>query len=258
MARLRQEISPARQSNPDFNQEPNINRDILKKEEKSRVTFETYKQYFSFAPSGPYLSTLLLFVYHLFINLASLLVGLYLAFVIRNPEPTPYFSLTLVSIMLFAVTASFGGKYLSNRVFLGINQRIHDRMVQGVVGTKVKFFESHTSGQILNRFSKDVAILDKLVFTYLEMMDYLVKCTLTVLIVVISCPWLLVMAGVSLYSLIRLRQINLHCTRDTFRLKATLMAPINSLLQDTISGLVTIRAMGASEYFLTKLFDLCD
>ncbi len=59
---------------------------------------------------------------------------------------------------------------------------------------------------------------------------------------VISCPWVLIMAAISLYVLIKLRKINLHCTRDTYALKAGLMSPINSLIQDTINGLTTIKA----------------
>ena len=52
-----------------------------------------------------------------------------------------------------------------------INQRIHDKMVANVLYTKLKFFEQNTQGMILNRFSKDVQTLDKIVFTFLEVTD---------------------------------------------------------------------------------------
>ena len=52
-----------------------------------------------------------------------------------------------------------------------INQRIHDKMVANVLHTKLKFFEQNTQGMILNRFSKDVQTLDKIVFTFLEVTD---------------------------------------------------------------------------------------
>jgi len=111
---------------------------------------------------------------------------------------------------------------------------------------------------ILNRFSKDVDTLDKIVYTFIDVTDYIVKCTITVIVVVISCPLVLVVALLSLYVLVRLRRINLHCTRDTYRLKAGLMSPINSLIQDSINGLATIKAFQQESYFLHKLFDLCD
>jgi hypothetical protein len=44
-------------------------------------------------------------------------------------------------------------------------------MVGSVLHTKLKFFEENTNGRILNRFSKDVGVLDKIVFTYLDLTD---------------------------------------------------------------------------------------
>lgn len=52
-----------------------------------------------------------------------------------------------------------------------INQAIHDKMVTNVLHTKLKFFEENTQGMILNRFSKDIQTLDKIVFTFLEVTD---------------------------------------------------------------------------------------
>lgn len=52
-----------------------------------------------------------------------------------------------------------------------INQRIHDKMVDKVLNTKLKFFEENTQGMILNRFSKDVQTLDQIVYTFIDVTD---------------------------------------------------------------------------------------
>lgn len=52
-----------------------------------------------------------------------------------------------------------------------INRKLHAKMVESVLQTKLKFFEENTNGRILNRFSKDVGVLDKIVFTYLDLTD---------------------------------------------------------------------------------------
>ena len=44
-------------------------------------------------------------------------------------------------------------------------------MVESVLKTKLKFFEENTNGRILNRFSKDVGVLDNIVYTYLDLTD---------------------------------------------------------------------------------------
>ena len=81
------------------------------------------------------------------------------------------YNAVLISIILFALLSSFAGKFLSNKIFMGINRRLHDRVTKRVLQTGIGFFEENTQGRILNRFSKDVGTLDNLVFTVLEMAD---------------------------------------------------------------------------------------
>ena len=44
-------------------------------------------------------------------------------------------------------------------------------MVSTILQTKLKFFEENTHGRILNRFSKDIQVLDSIIYTYLDMTD---------------------------------------------------------------------------------------
>lgn len=48
-------------------------------------------------------------------------------------------------------------------------------MVNNVLRTKIKFFEENTNGRILNRFSKDVGVLDSIVYTYLDFTDVILN-----------------------------------------------------------------------------------
>jgi hypothetical protein len=48
-------------------------------------------------------------------------------------------------------------------------------MVTNVLNTKLKFFEENTQGMILNRFSKDVQTMDKIVYTFLDVTDVRIK-----------------------------------------------------------------------------------
>lgn len=67
-------------------------------------------------------------------------------------------------------------------------------------------------------------------FTFLEMVDYIVKCFFSLALVVWVVPWLLVVVMLSLVYLVYLRKKSLYTTRDCMRLKATLTSPINSLI----------------------------
>lgn len=50
----------------------------------------------------------------------------------------------------------------------------------------------------------------------------------------------------------------MYTTRDCMRLKMTLTSPINSLIQDAVNGLPTLRCMGKQDYFMQLLFEMTD
>lgn len=63
-------------------------------------------------------------------------------------------------------------------------------MVEGVLNTKIKFFEVNTHGRILNRFSRDIQSLDNIVFTFLDTIEVMISslfCSSTMLNVSSQC-----------------------------------------------------------------------
>ena len=99
--------------------------------------------------------------------------------------------------MLFVIMGSclfstVFGKYISSLIFTSINKNLHKKAIQSLVRTRMVFFDENTSGTIMNRLSQDVAKIDQMVFTFLEMIDYIIKCSLSVTFIVISCPVVIV------------------------------------------------------------------
>ena len=45
-------------------------------------------------------------------------------------------------------------------IILGSTKRIHNRVLDAVLATGVSFFDANPAGRILNRFAKDIAVLD--------------------------------------------------------------------------------------------------
>ena len=157
----------------------------MKKEQiaAGNVKWAEYRQFFGFAFGGLCGIALIVFV-HLIINLCNLAVSLFLAFSLtemlhhgesvseaEKRDQTFRYNVVLSSIIVFALLSSFVGKFLSIKLFMGINRRLHDRVTQRVLNTNIVFFEENTQGMILNRFSADVAVMDNMVFTMLEMTD---------------------------------------------------------------------------------------
>ena len=210
--------------------------------EAGKVGWRDYREFLRLAFGGM-CGILLIVLLHVVINLCSLAVSLFLAFSLTEKFTTDEaltvdekqhremtYNVVLSSIIVFALLSAFLGKLLSNRIFMGINRRLHDQVTRCVLNAHISFFEENTQGRILNRFSKDVATLDLLVFFILDMTDYMVKTAIALVTMAVVVPWLIIVAAASLCYLARVRARCLTATRDPIRLRFALMSPVNSLI----------------------------
>jgi len=85
-----------------------------------------------------------------------------------------------------------------------------------------------------------------------------VKCLFALAVVIAMSPWIVIIAICSLFYLLRIRRANLVVSRDTIRLKYSLMSPVNSLIQDAVNGLPTLRCLGQQPYFQRLLYNSMD
>ena len=113
---------------------------------------------------------------------------------------------------------------------MSINRNLHSIIVESIIKTKMQFFDENTSGAILNRMSKDIAVSDQIVFNFLEMIDYIIKCVFSVAFIVYSSPYISIVVILQLWYFKNLRRRVIVVTRDCFGLKQTLNAPSVSLI----------------------------
>ena len=153
---------------------------------------------------------MLVLVLHIVINICTVAVSIYLGLTLTSKisaaDQQVNYVVVLSIIIVVALLSSFLGKLLSNKIFLSISSRLHNKLVNSVLNTNLTFFEENTCGRIVNRFSKDVKTLDSFLFVFLEMTDYTVKCFFSTLIVIYLYPALILFAIAQIFYLIRLRR----------------------------------------------------
>lgn len=184
---------------------------------------------------------------------ATLAVSIYLGFTLTNHiqgQDDKHFLVILAVLMIVAILSSSIGKLISNKIFLSISANMHARMVKQCLGTNITFFEENTCGLIINRFSKDVKELDNFLFTFLQCTDYIVKCLFSSIIIIYRYPVLLLLAVGQIWYLKRLRHLCMCATRDTIRLKFSLMSSVYTLIQDSLNGLPTLKCMDQIGFFM--------
>ncbi|CAG9863581.1 unnamed protein product [Phyllotreta striolata] len=133
--------------------------------------------------------------------------------------------------------------------------RLHNNMFTSITRATMRFFNTNSSGRILNRFSKDIGAVDELL--PLAMIDCMqIGLALLGIIVVVAAvtPWLMVPTcciGLVFYFI---RIFYLRTSRNVKRLEGITRSPVFSHLNASILGLTTIRAFEAEE-ILKQEFD---
>ncbi|XP_066581201.1 probable multidrug resistance-associated protein lethal(2)03659 [Prorops nasuta] len=161
-----------------------------------------------------------------------------------------YTGLTVLTIALTLIR-SFGFFTMCMQA----SMRLHDGMFRCISRATMRFFNTNTSGRILNRFSKDMGAVDELL--PLAMIDCVqIGLSLLGIIVVVAVAnyWLLIptfFIGIIFYYL---RVFYLATSRSVKRLEGITRSPVFAHLNATMQGLPTIRAFGAGE-ILVKEFD---
>jgi len=191
---------------------------------------------------GGRFSFLVIIGLHILINISTSSLSFYLAYALSNlgfdeeddassqkgPPDNLGGVLTLIVVVCLIVTVI--GKVTSSFIFMQINRNLHSACVKSLISTNMQFFDENTSGRILNRMSRDIAVSDQIVFNFLEMIDYIIKCMFSIVFIVYSSPIIVFVVIAQLYYFWVLRKKVIISTRDCFSLKQVLNSPIVSLI----------------------------
>ncbi|XP_018350478.1 PREDICTED: probable multidrug resistance-associated protein lethal(2)03659 [Trachymyrmex septentrionalis] len=135
------------------------------------------------------------------------------------------------------------------------SMRLHDRMFRSISRATMRFFNTNTSGRVLNRFSKDMGAVDEMLpAAFIDCLQIGIALLGIIIVVATANVWLLiptVLIGIVFYYM---RIFYLATSRSVKRLEGITRSPVFAHLSATLQGLSTIRAFGA-EAILTKEFD---
>ncbi|XP_011301163.1 probable multidrug resistance-associated protein lethal(2)03659 [Fopius arisanus] len=135
------------------------------------------------------------------------------------------------------------------------SQKLHDKMFRSISRATMRFFNTNTSGRVLNRFSKDMGAIDELLpMALIDCVQIGLALLGIVVVVGVANPWLMIPTAIIGVIFYFLRVIYLGTSRSVKRLEGITRSPVFSHLNATLQGLATIRAFEA-ETVLTKEFD---
>ncbi|KAH6566012.1 hypothetical protein BASA60_009663 [Batrachochytrium salamandrivorans] len=180
---------------------------------------------------------------------------------VTEPEASPALSQS-DALFYVGIYALFGlGVMLANNIQLIIilwgsfvaSRRMHDTLLETIMGAPLRFFEITPIGRILNRFSKDIENIDSSVMESIEFFFAKIVSGATIVCVIgtITPPFLVIVLPVVLLYLY-VSRMYLNTSRELKRLESVSRSPIYAQFSETLNGVSTIRAYGAEERFSTN------
>lgn len=130
------------------------------------------------------------------------------------------------------------------------SKTLFTEMLVAVLNCPMSFFESTPIGRITNRFSSDIAVLDNVIPSQVESFVGGVSSSFTsILVIAVSAPMSLVVIIPTLLVYRSYQQFYVATTREVRRLASAAHSPVISHFQETLTGLVTVRAYFKQRYF---------
>nr|AVV62497.1 putative multidrug resistance-associated protein 4 [Helicoverpa zea] len=174
-----------------------------------------------------------------------------------NLQPGPldtsqylYVYSALIVCCIFFITAR---AFMFFKVCMTASRNLHNDMFHSMLRGVMRFFDTNSSGRILNRFSKDIGALDELLPRFLLecIQIYLVMFSILALNAA-ALIWTLLPTTIILLLFYTILQIYLKSAQGIKRLEGTTRSPVFSHMSATLNGISTIRSAGAEQRLIQE------
>ncbi|KAI5098386.1 multidrug resistance-associated protein 5 isoform X1, partial [Silurus meridionalis] len=142
---------------------------------------------------------------------------------------------------------------------LRASSRLHEALLQKILRSPMKFFDTTPAARILNRFSKDMDEVDTRLPFQAEM--FIQNVILVVFCLGVICsifPWFLVAVGPLVILFTVLHAVSRVFIRELKRLDNVTQSPFLSHIASSIQGLSTVQAYSKEDEFLRRYRELLD
>ena len=144
-------------------------------------------------------------------------------------------------------------------VVLISNEEIHEEMIHGLVRSPTSFFDVTPIGQLTNKFSNDLGIMDNaLAYCFMDVVEGLLVCSILFVNVFAIDIFFIIPGLINLLFLIFFfwfcKKTIVECKQLDLRLKSPLFSTVNEIL----SGLVQMKIFNRRKSLLEKFSKLCN
>ncbi|KAM4729299.1 LOW QUALITY PROTEIN: ATP-binding cassette sub-family C member 2-like [Anableps anableps] len=145
----------------------------------------------------------------------------------------------------------FLGTLLLANAAVNASHILHSRLLNNVLRVPIVFFDTTPLGRILNRFAKDIFIIDEAISQlFSSWIMYLLGILGTLFFLCLSTPFFIIVIIPLAVIYFFVQRFYIPTSRQLRRLESVSSSPIYSHFGETVSGLSVIRAYNHQERFL--------
>lgn len=161
--------------------------------------------------------------------------------------------LTLLLSFIMSV-ARFLQEFLAGSIGANITTDLGDAMYANLMKQSVGFFEMHSSGEILSRFTNDIFMVNRgLQGVFVKLMREPIK-IFVFLIVALSVDWQLTLVGVCILPLVLYTLISIgKKMRSSVRKSLQKIAGMATVVNETIKGIAIIKGYNMESYEVERV-----
>lgn len=135
--------------------------------------------------------------------------------------------------------------------------KIHETLVHRVVSSKITFFDITPLGRILNRFSSDTYTVDEsLPFILNILLAQFFGLIGSLVITINGNPWLYLIFAPLIPVYNHVQNKYRHTSRELKRLSSVTLSPLYSHINETLQGLIVIRAFRSVRFSSFRVFPM--
>ena len=135
------------------------------------------------------------------------------------------------------------------------SMNLHNLMLSAVVKAPVLFFDTNPVGRVLNRFSRDINIMEELLpEAFMMALQEVLYCLGAIILQSVLIPWIILPAIPLMVIFALIGRYYLNPSRDLRRLEGINRSPVLSHLSNSLEGLVTIRTYNKESGFMEALY----
>uniref|UniRef100_A0A8C3VLY6 Cystic fibrosis transmembrane conductance regulator n=1 Tax=Catagonus wagneri TaxID=51154 RepID=A0A8C3VLY6_9CETA len=233
------------------------------------TTWNTYLRYVTV-----HKSLIFVLIWCLVIFLAEVAVSLVVLWLLRKTPPQDKGNSTKGADNSYAVIITSTSSYYVFYIYVGVadtllalglfrglplvhtlitvSKILHHKMLHSILQAPMSTLNTLKAGGILNRFSKDIAVLDDLLpLTIFDFIQLILIVIGAVVVVSVLQPYIFLATVPVIAAFILLRAYFLHTSQQLKQLESEGRSPIFTHLVTSLKGLWTLRAFGRQPYFET-------